>query len=147
MKNKTLILIVSIFVVGLLGGAFIPLNTHHMTMNVDMKRGLFIELKQNIHEEQLSNSHYRCCLETPCTYCIEKSPGHGEGAECSCQDDIYNGKHPCGECIGEILEGHGNPLMAEFFATAIAEEVGLQHIGTLKQIVSEKYGIAVEDQL
>ena len=36
-----------------------------------------------------------------------------------------NGKHPCGECIGEIMEGKGNALIAEYFATAIAEEVGV----------------------
>lgn len=58
-----------------------------------------------------------------------------------------NGVHPCGECIGEILEGHGNPYLAEYFARAIAEKVGEQHIGTLREIISEKYGIAVEDQL
>jgi len=146
MKNKSIIFS-SLFVIGIILGAFLPTGMHHMFMTMNMKRGTFIELKQDIHKEHLSGGMYRCCLETPCTYCIEKTPGHGEGAECSCQEDIYNGEHPCGECIGEILEGHGNPLMAEYFATAIAEEVGEQHIDTLKQIMYEKYEIPIGDQL
>lgn len=146
MENKTLLLS-SLFVIGLFIGAFIPTGMHNMTMTMNMKRDTFIELKQSIQGEMLSHSKYKCCLEKPCTYCIEKTPGHGEDAECSCQEDIYNGKHPCGECIGEILEGHGNPLMAEYFATAIAEEVGEQYLDTIKQIISEKYDIDIENQL
>jgi hypothetical protein len=90
---------------------------------------------------------YRCCLEKPCVYCIEKTPGHGEGAACECLKDIMEGVHPCGECIGEILEGHGNPLIAEYFAQSIAEEVGEEHLDTLKEIVEEKYGIPVDEQI
>jgi len=55
--------------------------------------------------------------------------------------------HPCGECIGEILEGHGNPYLAEYFAAAIAEEVGEQHLEILKQIISEEYDISIEDHV
>lgn len=99
----------------------------------------FISMKGDIQQGMMAEGHYACCLAKPCTYCIEKSPGHGEGASCHCLDDVMNGRHPCGECIGEILEGHGNPFLAEYFATAIAEETG--EIEALRRIVEEKYGV------
>jgi hypothetical protein len=49
--------------------------------------------------------------------------------------------------MGEILEGHGNRFIAKYFATAIAEEVGTQHLDTIKQIISEKYDVSVEEQI
>jgi hypothetical protein len=119
----------------------------HAVASVEEKRAHFIELKEDIQQTMKEELGYRCCLETPCVYCIEKTPGHGEGAVCDCLADIVNGVHPCGECIGEILEGHGNPLLAEYFATAIAEEVGEQHLSMLKRIISEKYDIPVDEQV
>ena len=110
-----------------------------MPMSMDEKRDEFILQKQEIQEELLSHGNYACCLEKPCTYCIEKSPKHGEGASCTCLEDIVNGVHPCGECIGEILEGHGNPYLKEYFPEAIAEEVGMQHLSTIEQIIGDKY--------
>ena len=115
-------------------------------MDMDEKRTSFISLKEDIQHNMKSQHQYRCCLEKPCTYCIEKTPKHGEEAACDCLSDIVDGIHPCWECIGEIIEGHGNPYLAEYFATAIAEEVGEQHLATLKQIISEKYDISVEEQ-
>ena len=117
-----------------------------MDMDMDTKRESFISLKDDIQHNMKSQPGYRCCLEKPCTYCIEKTPKHGEGAACDCLKDIIDGVHPCGECIGEILEGHGNPYLAEYFAKAIAEEVGKKHLFTLKQIISEKYDIPLEEQ-
>jgi len=108
--------------------------------NMEHRRGEFISLKENIQDDMRHEENYQCCLEKPCMYCIEKTPGHGEGAECQCLDDIVNGRHPCGECIGEILEGHGNPHLTEYFAVAIAEEVGEEHLPTLQMIIKEKYG-------
>ena len=55
------------------------------------------------------------------------------------------GKHPCGECIGEILEGHGNPLISEYFARAIAEKTGQED--AIKRIIAEKYNMPVEEQV
>ncbi|MFH1590325.1 MAG: hypothetical protein ABIC95_00195 [archaeon] len=110
-------------------------------------RDTFIDLKNDIIGHHIGIGLYQCCLKIPCSYCIEKTPGHGEGASCQCLDDIVDGRHPCGECIGEILEGHGNPLLSEYFAQAIAEEVGEQHLDTLRMIVQEKYGMAIDDQL
>jgi hypothetical protein len=136
-KSKNLIF-VSIIVIALIFVAIIFFEKGHV-MSMDEKRDEFILQKQNIQGELLSQGDYTCCLEKPCTYCIEKTPGHGEGAACTCLEDVVNGVHPCGECIGEILEGHGNPYLKEYFAEAIAEEVGEQHLETIKQIIEEKY--------
>jgi len=112
------------------------LPTGH-TMSMDEKRNEFISMKEDIHGEMLQGGQYKCCLEKPCTYCIEKSPGHGEGAECNCLADLVNGVHPCGECIGEILEGHGNRYLKEYFAVAIAEKTG--ELDAIQRIIDEKY--------
>ena len=128
-------------------GIFLSFNSFMNQRDIDLKRDKFISLKQDIQGNLLPQGNYQCCLEKPCTYCIEKSPGHGKGATCSCLEDIVNGVHPCGECIGEILEGHGNKFLAKYFAKAIAEEVGEQYSDSLKEIISEKYGISVGEQL
>ena len=117
-------------------------DPHH---SMNQQREDFIEMKNHIHETARNTSIYRCCLMKPCMYCIEKTPGHGEGATCDCMQDIVNGVHPCGECIGEILEGHGNPYVAKYFARAISEKTG--HEDAIKQIILEKYGIAIEEQV
>jgi len=118
---------------------------HHMDGMDD--REMFVGMKDQMIGEMVADGNYRCCLEKPCVYCIEKTPGHGEGATCNCLEDIVTGVHPCGECIGEILEGHGNRFLAKYFATAIAEEVGEQHLDILKQIILEKYDISIEEQV
>ena len=103
-KEKIIILlnvVILITLVTLSTIAVIRINGQHMTM--DGMRKDFIAQKNAITGEMLTKGMYRCCLEKPCTYCIEKTPGHGEGAECSCLEDIVNGVHPCGVCIGEIL--------------------------------------------
>ena len=114
-------------------------------MDMDDKMDTFITLKESIQQDLMPHGKYRCCLEKPCTYCIEKTPGHGEGAICNCLEDIMNGVHPCGECIGEILEGHGNPYLAEYFAKAIAEKTGQKE--AIKKIIEEKYDIGIDEQL
>ena len=125
---------------------------HYMDMHEDNDehsmndiRNNFITMKDKIISKNMSDGNYTCCLEKPCTYCIEKTPGHGENSKCTCLEDVMNGKHPCGECIGEILEGHGNKYISKYFATSIAEEVG--HLEIIKQIIFEKYGTLIEDQL
>ncbi|MFH1391004.1 MAG: hypothetical protein ABIH20_01700 [Candidatus Diapherotrites archaeon] len=150
-ETNILIFIIAIGLIGFfIGGLFGPFFHQDMNMenmSTDEKRTEFIELKESIQGDLMPNTKYRCCLEKACTYCIEKTPGHGEGAICDCLADLMNGVHPCGECIGEILEGHGNPLLAEYFARAIAEKVGEEHKDTLKQIIFEKYEFPIEDQL
>ena len=78
---------------------------------MDEKREEFVQEKNTIISELITQGNYTCCLDKPCTYCIEKTPGHGEGATCNCLADVVEGRHPCGECIGEILEGHGNKYL------------------------------------
>tara|TARA_Y100000294_G_C8522459_1_gene323464 strand:- start:219 stop:662 length:444 start_codon:yes stop_codon:yes gene_type:complete len=144
-NKKTLGWIFVVFILGVFFGFFfIPMDMKHSMMSMDGMRDSFISLKESIQDENLHNHNYRCCLEKPCTYCIEKTPGHGEGSVCDCLSDLMNGVHPCGECIGEILEGHGNPYLAEYFARAIAEKTG--HLDAIKEIISEKYDISIEEQ-
>lgn len=114
--------------------------------SIEEKREEFVSDKDAIISELIVKGDYACCLKKPCMYCIEKDPKHGKGATCSCLEDIVTGKHPCGECIGEIIEGHGNPYLSKYFASALADEVGAEHLDELKQIISEKYGIPVEEQ-
>ncbi len=140
--------IISGVIVIIIVSAFIGslINPMHY-MGVEASRDQLISIKNSIQEELMPQHKYRCCLEKPCTYCIEKTPGHGEGAICDCLKDIVEGVHPCGECIGEILEGHGNQYLSKYFAKAIAEEVGEEHTPTLKKIIEQKYGTPVEDQV
>lgn len=115
-------------------------DDHHGHMSMDDHRMAFLNEKDEIVSTLIAKGDYACCLEKPCTYCIEKTPGHGEGATCTCLDDVVNGRHPCGECIGEIMEGHGNKFLTPYFPEAIAEEVGKQHLETIQKIIDEKYG-------
>jgi len=141
-ERKIYTTIIGVLVIGILV-AFSPSMGYH---SQEEQRETFISLKSSIQDSLLPDGKYRCCLEKPCTYCIEKTTGHGEGATCDCLSDIVNGKHPCGECIGEILEGHGNKYLSKYFAQAIADEVGKEHLPTLQQIIFEKYGTPVEEQ-
>lgn len=115
--------------------------------SIPHQREAFIAAKDSIIGELIMKGEYACCLETPCTYCIEKTPGHGEGASCHCLDDVINGVHPCGECIGEIMEGHGNPFLAPYFSRAIAEKVGVRHFSALAEMISDLYNTSIEDQV
>ncbi|MBC8495307.1 hypothetical protein H8D36_04090 [archaeon] len=146
------LIVIAVLVVTIIPGRY--MYGHHMSMdghmsnhmdndhmNMDEKMSSFMFLRDDMRHELITDGNYKCCLETSCTYCLAK---HGE---CDCLEDIYNGKHPCGECIGEILEGHGNIFVAKYFATAIAEKVGENHLDSLKQIISEKYNITVEEQV
>ena len=120
---------------------------HFDSMDMDMKREAFIAQKTAIISELKEQSEYRCCLEKPCMYCIEKHPGHGEGASCHCLKDVMEGVHPCGECIGEAMEGHANKYIAEYFPKAIAEKVGMQHKPALDKIFSDMYDIPVDEMI
>lgn len=115
--------------------------------SIDEQRAAWIDIADNIRAKLAAEGKYNCCIEKPCWYCIQKTPGHGEGATCECMKDILNGVHPCGECIGEILEGHGEPELAPYFAKAIAHKVGAQHTDHLKAIIADMYNITVEEQV
>ena len=122
-------------------------SSHYEYESMDEHRDHYLGHRDQMVGHMINGGEYQCCLEKPCTYCLEKTPGHGEGASCHCLSDLVEGEHPCGECIGEILEGHGNQYLTKYFARSIAEEVGEQHIDTLRSIVEEKYNYPVEKQL
>lgn len=150
-KSKLILGIVLVFIAGIFGGYFIkpsaPSEDHLAAIkseSVGEQREDFIVLANNIKADMARQGKYDCCLEKPCTYCIEKTPGHGEGAACECMDDILNGEHPCGECIGEILEGHGEKELVPLFAKAIAHKVGEEHLKHLEEIIADMYPEAVE---
>lgn len=105
------------------------------SLSVSERREIWIEVANNIRGEVA----YHCCLEDACWYCIQKTPGHGEGAKCECLQDVLNAENPCGECIGEIMEGHGLPALKPYFAAAIAEKVGMQHLEPLEKIIEDMY--------
>lgn len=143
---KIIIAILVLLLIGTIALSTVFSDKAFANKDMNEKRAEFISEKNTIQGVLLSEGKYKCCLEKPCTYCIEKTPGHGEGASCTCLEDVVNGKHPCGECIGEIMEGHGNPYLSKYFARAIAEEMGKGHLPSLKQMMLEKYGTPVEEQ-
>lgn len=149
MKRNNIAIISTTTLIGFLLGYFsVPFtHTHDEMHSMNDRQESHVSQKDDMIATMMAEGDYACCLAKPCTYCIEKTPGHGEGATCRCLDDVINGVHPCGECIGEILEGHGNKFLAKYFAKAIAEEVGEEHIGTIKQIISSKYDIEIKDQI
>ena len=151
---KSIAIVLSILLLGFVFGRYWGVGSmhgHHMQEHNHEEemgsREMFIGMKDQMIKDMIADENYKCCLEKPCAYCIEKTPGHGEGATCKCLEDVMNGVHPCGECIGEIMEGHGNRFISKYFASAIAEEVGLEHLEMLKLIMSDKYGVSVADQI
>ncbi len=146
-NNKRQIGISIIAALAVIGSIFTFSYMTFAHKDIEEQRKTFIETKNSIIGELIMDGKYACCLSKPCMYCIEKTPGHGEGATCNCLEDVVTGKHPCGECIGEIMEGHGNPFLAKFFARAIAEEVGEEYHEALKEMIKDKYDISVEEQM
>jgi hypothetical protein len=151
---KSIAIVLPILLLGFVFGRYWGVGnmySHHMQEHSNEEeagsRETFIGMKDQMIREMIADGDYKCCLEKPCVYCIEKTPGHGEGATCLCLEDIMNGVHPCGECIGEIMEGHGNRFISKYFASAIAEEVGFEHLETLKLIMLDKYGVSIADQI
>ena len=126
----------------------------NMLMSHSTEMGTNKYNKEIVKEEKegianlLADGRYKCCMKEPCARCFAKEQYHDRELVCDCLEDIMNEKHPCGECLGEILEGGGNPLIAEYFATSIAEKLGEQYLQTLKQIISEQYeNMPVEKQI
>ena len=146
MKNSLILGLALVFVGGMSFGYFIRptmSSENHAEMmkgeSVASQREEWMAIADNIRGKLAKEGKYDCCLEKPCWYCIQKTPGHGEGAECSCRQDILNGEHPCGECIGEILEGHGLAELKPYYAKAIAHKVGSQHESHLQAIINDMY--------
>jgi len=121
----------------------------HSMSDMQMKKSL-INVNSNLKSKLIDEGKYKCCLENPCSYClledeIKTETFNGKVLECECLVEIMNGEHPCGECIGEILEGNGNKYLSKYFATAIAEKTGNKE--AIKQIIFEKYGTPIEEQI
>jgi len=110
------------------------------------------------HEGQINEAHaallqkyidsgkYRCCLKEACHYCMFKKRSEKDEAICDCLDDVVEGRFPCGECAGEILEGKGNYYLRSYFAKSLASEMGEDSYPMLKRLMQEKYGISPEEQ-
>lgn len=133
MEKKNLL--IGILLAGLIVVSALPL------LSGGMDAESYIEGMSAFRQDLMLKGMFRCCLEESCSYCLKKEEG------CKCLDKLFDGKHPCGECIGEILEGHGNRFLTKYFASAIAEKVGEQHLDELKLIIFEKYGTPVEKQV
>jgi len=153
-KKNVILGIIALF---LIGGAMIVNNTALFVSTSEMKHSAVkhsAEYNKEIISEKdagiknlLTEGRYKCCLIKPCSYCFSDPDHQDKELVCDCIKDIMDGKHPCGECIGEILEGNGNPLISEYFATSIAEEVGEDHLVMLKQIIADKYDMPIDEQL
>lgn len=117
-------------------GERMALEDHHVD---------YLEHEAYMHDALIDSEHYACCLEKPCHTCLSLDPYHGEGASCTCLEDVVNGKAPCGECTGGILAGRGNKYLAEYFAASLADEVGEEHLETMQRIIEDTYGLDPEE--
>ena len=142
------LLVLIVFLLTLAGAWFLfsatPFAAAFMGHNTQFSH--YMAMKDNIMHHNIAKGDYACCVEKPCTDCIEKTPWHGEETSCHCLDDLVNGVSPCGECIGEILQGRGNKYLSKYFAESIAEEVGYEHKETLQQIIQDKYDKPKKEQ-
>lgn len=146
MRNSVLHLAYLTVIAAILTAAFTGLITPVAERGLDAsaKRLAMIELREQIHGELLPTGGYRCCLEMPCGRCVEETHEHGQGPRCDCLADIVTGKPPCSECVGEILAGRGNPLLAEYFARALAGLAGPGDEPVLRELIERKYGLPGE---
>ena len=110
-------------------------------MYADGEREELISLRESIQIELISNGKYKCCLEKPCTYCIEKTPGHGEGAICTCLEDIANGiaelKNQTGEEIKSSLTTINTNIEA-LLNNQLAPDELRNYLQQIKDILIEK---------
>ena len=91
----------------------------------------------------MSGSDYSCCLKSSCSFCLTDPKHNGV---CDCMDDVVTGEAPCSECIGQILSGNGNQYLSKYYAQSISEKIGDEYLLTLKQIVSQKYDVSIDEQ-
>ncbi len=150
-KNIVLGTVALLLIGGVVGGTVLSMPTSEMNHGAEKysseyNKEIIAEKDEGV-KNLLAEGRYKCCLTKPCSYCFSDPNHQDEELVCDCLENIMNGKHPCGECIGEILEGNGNPLISEYFATAIAEKVGESHLVALKQIIADKYDMPIGRQL
>jgi len=135
-KDYLIILLAIVIVLGFFGLTWQQTNMlsmhgdhEHMSMDIEEMKGQLI-----------LEGEYRCCIEDPCNYCLLN------WGTCDCLDEVVNGEGPCGECIGEILEGEGNRFLAPYFAMSLADEIGVEYFPELKRMISKHYDINIDDQ-
>jgi len=150
-RNIIFSAVATLLVIGTVGGTVLFMSDSGMRHNAkkdsaEYNKEILAEQNRGI-KNLLAEGRYKCCLIKPCSYCFSDPDHQNEELVCDCLEDLMNGKHPCGECIGEILEGNGNPLISEYFATSIAEKIGENHLLALKRIIAEKYDMPVDQQL
>jgi len=145
-RTSLILGLILILIAGMAFGYFIRVSEpteDHLAMikkqSIAEQRENWMDIADNIRGKLAMSGKFDCCLVKPCWYCIQKTPEHGEGAECTCRQDILDGLHPCGECIGEILEGHGLAELKSYYAKAIAHKVGVQHEEHLQDIINDMY--------
>ncbi len=147
-SHYSFVLVTSVIFSFLMVPTFLIINAVQVkNLTIEEKREIYISQKNEMRNELIAEGGYACCLKNSCSSCIETTPWHGEGAECHCLADVVTGKYPCGECAGGILAGRGNKFLAPYFARAIAEGIGMENIDVLRNIISQKYNISIEDQL
>jgi hypothetical protein len=139
-KSNLILGLVLVLIAGMSMGYFIkpsaPARDHVSAIKsqtIDDQRSTWIEIGDSLKARLASQGEYDCCILQPCNYCL-----YDEG-ECGCRQDILAGRHPCGECIGEILEGNGLPKLKPYFAKAIAHKVGARHQAHLQEIIDGLY--------
>lgn len=151
MKIKRNSIIWIVIIITIIFGFIIVLNDTNMKHYSDKLSVLYnkeiVNRKDKEIYDLLDKWRYKCCMEKPCFRCFSKPWHQDEEMVCDCLIDVMNGKAPCGECLGEILEWAGNSLISEYFATAIANKLWKQHLETLKQIIFEQYNIPVDKQI
>ena len=147
MKYKEVLAIIIAITIIIVGIPFLfhsigmsKMSAQHLHNNSDLRVTLAAEQKTEIRR-LISDGKYRCCLENPCSRCFLEDSEHGDGTACDCLDEVIGGEAPCGECIGEILEGEGNKYLKEYFPEAIAEKIGEEYLDVLESIIDEKYGV------
>jgi len=150
-RNLVLGTMALLLIGGVVGGTVLSMPTSEMNHGAEKYSSEYnkeiISEKDEGIKNLLAEGRYKCCLTKPCSYCFSDPDHQDEELVCDCLEDIMNGEHPCGECIGEILDGNGNALISEYFATAIAEKVGENHLVALKQMIADKYDMPVGKQL
>ena len=90
---------------------------------VDNPRAAISDHQRSEIHKLTKEGKYRCCLNTPCTYCFVNSSIKNDNMICDCLDEVVSGEVPCGECVGEILEGNGNKYLTEYFPEIISKVI------------------------
>ncbi len=135
---------VSFLTLGVMGLGFLVswgMQLAHLQMSMDQLG----ELKDRQIASLIDADRYKCCLEEPCGYCLFKNKGQ-DGLVCDCLKDVMEGEAPCGECVGEILEGEGNPLLAAYFSKALIEEFGEANRQLIDSLVNQRYPNHIKTQ-